>query len=312
MEAKPERGVALVKILVPIAIVVFVIAGLYYLLIDPYTSRVVQARMSELLAGSPPKDLESARFLLTPSNGGGIYTAGSLMYEDYAKDGSIVADIAESEGILAKIAYAPDGMKSRVFVDGKEIISSQTIKRSLTLSPNGRYVAYSEKDPGTEAYQHAQWRVQVVEVATGVTTEHEGFAVMFVSDAEMLVAKADGVYGVNIASGEDQKLIDRIFAVPHKTSIAVSNTYDMFAWVEADGEIRQAKTYSVRFSPDWFVAETGSFTGVYGSVAVTQDHLYVLAQKGETVELRQYPVTGGESVTVRTFPTILSVHKLLP
>lgn len=312
MDLQAQQGRALVKVLIPLGVVVLVVVGLYYLFIDPFTSRLVQARAGEVLAGTPPKDLADARFLLTPSNGGGIYTAGGLMYEEYVKDGSIVADIAGTEEMLATIAYAPDGLTSKVSVNGNVVVSSESIKRSLTLSPSGAYVAYSEKDPGTEAYQHEQWRVQVVEVATGLATAYEGFAVVFVSDKEVLVTRVDGVYGITLESGEDVKLVDKIFTVPHKTSIAMSDTFDTFAWIEADGDVRRAKTYSVRFSPDWFVAETGSFEGMYGSIAVTQDHLYVLSQKGEAVELLQYPVSGGEAESIRTFPKILSVNKLLP
>lgn len=312
MDSQPQRGMALVKILVPVALVVVLIAGLYYLFIDPLTSRLAQARIGEVMSGTPPEDLQEAHFLLTPSNGGGIYSESGIDYEEYAKDGSIVADITHAEASFAKLAYAPDGTTSKISVNGATIIASPTIKRSLALSPNGTYIAYAEKEIGTEPYQHASWRVQVIEIATGNRTEYDGFAVVFVGDEEMLVAKVDGVYAVHHSSKEEQKVIDKLFPAPHQTYVAVSNTHDTFSWTENVEGIKHTKTYSVRFAPEWFVSELGSFDEVAGSIAVTQDHLYVLSPKGESVELRQYPVTGGESEMIRTFPKILSVNKLLP
>lgn len=308
------RGSVAVKVVFGVVATGIVFAALYYLFIDPYTSRLLQARAGDVMMGSASSEVKDAWYLLSPPNGGGVYHNGELEFSDYIKDGSIVTDIAVADDgeTVARIKYSPDGTSSGVSVNGIDITASEALKGSLAISPNGTRVSFASVEHRTAMAEHDSWRMNVVDVNSREQKEYEGFAGAFVTDEEILLYRQDGVHLVNVVSGADTHVVKKIFLLPNLVRTALSQNRDHFAWSEGGNDASVTKVYEIRTVPEIFVMQVGEIPAVRGPIAVTEESVYSLAREGDSTKLTKHAFTGGGVAVIRTFPSILNVIKIIP
>ena len=302
---KPFRGLALRSTLIIIAVIAAVLVGLYYFLVDPYSSRLLQFRLNDMVsAASVPEDIADAAYLLTPANGGGIYRGGTLEYDAYERNGSFVVDIAYAAGREFQIVFDPASRSYVVTADGAPVFSSPTQLLHLFVSPDAGRIAVAKRNAESvfEAEPSA-WDVVVIDAASGATWDVEGFAAVFLNPGTLLAFRADGIAAVYYESGIEEAALDLATALVYP-SIAQTSDASKVAWTTLDGDLY---VYDVLQSAGVGLAElkSGKTEEIRSRVALTDANVYEIV-------LREDGIFSDEAAQVRSLPSSLSTTKLIP
>lgn len=294
-----------------IVLVLAVGAGLYFSFIDPYTSRLVQARFGDLTQKeSTVGELEDATYLLSPVNGGGIYHEGELTFEDYFANGSLVLDLAISSSGVAKLLHNVVADTHDVTINGNTLISSKLIKKFLFVSKDGTRVAVAVKDIDGVVTDPKSWRIFIADTVSRETWEIEGFGAVFIDTTTVLAFRQDGVFAVQYETGEETTYLNTPSILAHK-AIAQSASGTKVAWTTIDG---QAEVFEIIQNTESPMVRIASFKEVLGSLALSDENLYELEDKssGGTSIVRYALFSNNESMQVRSLPSILAVRKFIP
>lgn len=301
------------RIWIPVVLVIVAVgAGLYYFLVDPYMSRVIQLKLNDFAhSASIPEDLAEAKYLLSPQNGGGVYVHGELMYPDYVETGSIVTDMAIVGETEAKIRYEPVKRTHELVVNGQQLFSHPQVLRHLFLSPNGTHLSLAVMDgEGATVNAPESWTLRVIHTETGEVTEQEGFAGVFVDDNTLLVFRAEGVYGVDLSTGEEVVVSEAPITGAY-TSLSFHKETSKIAWMTPFGT---AFVSELLREPSLTILPIAQFAGAQGPLTLTEENLYILVaeERGGTRMFQQPIFSEAGATLVRAFPEILGMAKLIP
>jgi hypothetical protein len=301
---------AIAKAVAVLVAIGLVVAALYFAFVDPYWSRLIQAKATELVSPAPA-DLADARYLLEPGNGGGEYAGGRLDYSAYAADGSIVLGIASASGTDAKLLYRQRTNTFDIVVNGETLVSSPAYKRSLAVAPDGSMIAYAECE--TVQLVSACFKVRAAAVGGGEATEAgSGAAAEFLDAHTLITLGADGAFAVDLSTGEATAVMPE--APPFLSAdlhVVRSPSGSKVAWAHEHGDFSGAEVYEVTSGASWSFAPVASFTGVRGSIALTDENLYEARPTEDGTQLIQRSLApASEPKVVRSFPGILAVSYL--
>lgn len=310
MSQSLQAGFSGIRVILGIAVAGAVIAGLYFFIVDSYTSRVSQLMLNNALSGAAtPDELADASYLLTSPNGGGLIREGKLAYDDYAHDGSLVLDIARAGGVEARLVYVPQSESYEIRVGEKSYITSNLLKKNLFLSQDGTRAAVSVSATTYGTPNPADWKVVVIDFASGEMWDVAGFAAAFKDGTDLYVFRDDGVYAVAYEEGTGSKLLEMPTPYVYR-SIAQDESGTKLAWATLGDE---AFVYERNDNPETPLLPVFSKRGIFGSIALTSENLYDLApKKGGGTALIRYGLFSDQVETVRSLPTILAISKLLP
>ncbi len=298
-------------LLIAIVILVFLALGAYFYFVDPYTSRLTQARVHDALnASSMPSELREAVYLLAPQNGGALYQNGSLTYEEYKKDGSLVLDYAKSGSTEAKIVYRPLTNIYDLVINDVVIHSGTGYKKSLDVSPLGTSVGVAVLTEGATGAM-ADWNVLLFNTVTGTELVREGVAGAFLGDDAFIVVRKDGMYAVFPDGGEGQ-VLERPFT-SSRIVVSAQKSGMYFAYAEASPSSQAGILYEViRGGSAISLVERTGFSAGFTEIAIGTDALYGLtASQDGRISLFQIPLKAnqGQSV-VRTYEKNLAPTKI--
>lgn len=296
-----------------IALTLIIGAGLYFSFVDPYASRVIQARITDVFGkASMPEELKDAAYLLTAQNGGGMYSYAdkTLSFADYERNGSIVVDVAVFGGMTAKLLHNPVTDTHDVLVGDAILLSSALVKKFLFASKDGSRISVAVKDPEGAVTDPASWNVVIIDRASGAFWGVPAFGAVFLDPDTVLAFRADGVVAVDYETGEEVKYLDSPIILTHH-AIAQSEDRTKIAWTTHDAE---AFVYELSDSEHYPIRKIDAFFGVLGGIALSNEHLYELRRtKSGGTDVIQYTLRGdGSSRIVRSVPPILAIKKLIP
>jgi hypothetical protein len=305
----------LIKGIAVIALVLLIIAGLYYYYADSYTSRYLQARLSALLAKPMPPDIAHASYLLTDTNGGGTLTDTMLDYRYYNKDGSLVEDLARAGGTEARLIFHPDTRNTDLEVNGETILSSPGVIEQLTLSPDGKQVLVAETPRGPSLPPPSSWNISLIDTATWQKRNlGTGFAALFLDDQNVAVFGYTTLSVLNLSTMSSSTPVrDTILG----TTFAAARSEDgkEIGWSQKQGDVGVTKVYSVSSSNGAVdLTPLATFDVAFSSFVLEDGMLYGAryGKEGPT-SLWQYPLDGSTTPSVlRTFPSILGIRKIVP
>jgi hypothetical protein len=308
---------SIAKVLAILIVIGLVLAGLYFYFVDPYMSRLLQARVGDFMTkNSLPEDLGGAAYLLSPLNGGGVYADGELDYSEYAADGSITMELASASGVEAKIVYRQYTSLIDVVADGTVLLSSNELKRSLAVSPDGTKVAVAVCKERDRQAPIDCWHVVVIDInSKESSTLGAAVATTFLDDGTVLALNPNGGFAVDIASRSSSSLFSDIPPfISTATYLARSEDGSLLAWAEQIGPLSfdAAAVYAISRDPSWKAEKIASFRGITGPVALTNENMYEIAYEDGKSVLAQHPLDGSPERTVRVFPSILSLAQLIP
>lgn len=309
MEQSSHKGASVIKAIIIIAVLGAVVAGLYFLFIDAYISRTAQFKLNDIFSSSSiPEELSGAHYLLTPLNGGGIYTPEGLVYADYVTDGSLVLDYAEAGDTTSRLVYSPSTQMYEIRIGESVFLASELAKKSLFLSEDGMRVsvAVSKNRYGTP--EALEWSTLIFDLTTGETWEVEGFSGVFKDKNNIYAFRADGVYLVEYETEVEVLILEQSTDYIYR-SIGQNEERTKLAWVSFGNE---AHVYELNESPVVQLVSLFSKVGIFGTIVLTDNNLYDLAPKesGGTTIIR-HGIFTGDTEQVRSLPGILSVSKLL-
>jgi hypothetical protein len=308
--SSPKRN-SLAITLVVLVVLALVVAALYFVLVDPYQSRLIQFRVGNYLSAKHlPADISDASYLLSPLNGGGIYEKGNLWYPDYVHNGSLVIDIARGGGTEAKLLFNPTTKSYDTVVNGKVVHSSQGTSKFLFVSPDGSRVSVTEKKSnGLVAFPDA-WDSVVIDISSGTTWEVPAFAAPFLAKDTVLAFESSGIIAFNFETNTQTPVLATPIAVAY-SAVTENKDGSSIAWVNEKGVASVYRVESDR-SALTFVAGVNDITG---PIALTDNNLYELApRKGGGTNVLEHSLSSPDQAPtlIRSFPTVLALAKLIP
>lgn len=296
----------------PIAVVGFIACciGIYYYFSEPYYSRLLQFKTSDLMNSfSPSDDLQDAAYLLNSDNGGGLYRGGKLSFADYVTDRSIVRDFVYEKSVEAKLRYSYALKGNELVVNDKVVAQVPIGSRGLFLSPDAAYVgvASPKKENVTQSPEH--WELRLAEVSTGKVSIIEGFAAVFENNTGLIAFRGDGIVRIDLATNEQTILREEKIFVPH-VSVVFDRENSRLAYSTIAGDVF-VEELNTSLSP--MLLPIGKFTSAPGSVALIGSGVYIVSENehGGTSIVR-FGLFDGTKNVVRELPPILQLEKILP
>jgi hypothetical protein len=263
--------------LVPIVLVfVFGVLCLGFLVVSP---EIIKHRK----AVSLPPALADALFL---SSNGKVYKSNGVFFASQRNDARVADFAREGEHIAYLMVTAPPyGMT--VDVDGV-VLESSGFKRDIALSPDGTKVAYAEAveiQGDSISYSRAlpgAWSVVVVDVLSKQKTViGSGFSPLFTDNQRMLWFSDDGVFSINLETGEKQTVLSVPFT-DVRYPIAQSPDGTLISWFDTlAGRIRVFKIVSL---DPVLLSPVTSFTSSSALFSLGDDAFYIFETDVKFVE----------------------------
>jgi len=297
------HGKGSVALITVAGIILLALIAAYLFFVQPHTSRALQMAWAELTAGAFPSDLAGASYLLTPENGGSTHEQGSFGFmAPYGAD-VVVTDMAKSGGHVASIGVDKKTSNSIVFLDGIALVSSQTEKRKIALSPSGHAVLYAEK-------RESGWELVRAD-AGGLTRDAgPGFGGIFLDDETTMHIASEGASARDWVFGEDtgsstMQTMDEGFSTaqsPDRSVFAVRNSTSSFVVI-----------YRVSGTEPFALDMVDFFSTGSGYLALTNEAAYVITNDESGSTIKRHVLEGAsEAETVLRLPSGLRISKLLP
>jgi|GEM_PF-1662630 len=293
-----------------VALVLLIAGALYYSFIDPYASRLVQARVGDLMdRESLPQELTDATYLLSPVNGGGIYREGQLSFEDYSENGSLLVDLASSEAGKAKLLHNPTTDTHDVLFNETILLSSDSIKKFLSVSDDGQRVSVAVKQEGVIA-SPSSWKVMILDSNTKQSWTIDAFGALFLDTDTVIAFRGDGVFAVDYETGEETLYLEDSVLVAY-TNITQSADGEKIAWTTLEGK---AEVYELIESAETPMMQISSLDNVFGAIALGDSYMYeLMTTNAQGTKIVAHALYSNEPPQyVRSFPSVLAIKKLIP
>jgi hypothetical protein len=296
-------GKGSVALITVAGIILLALIAAYLFFVQPHTSRALQMAWAELTAGAFPDDLAGASYLLTPENGGSVHAQGTFGFmAPYGAD-IVVTDMTKTADHTASIGVDKKTGDSIVFLDGAPLVSSETEKRRIALSPSGHAVMFAEK-------RGSEWEVVRVDANGVVRDAGPGFGGVFLSDETTMQIGAEGasamdwVFGESTGSSTMETMTEDFF---------IAQSADRSEFVVRDPASAFVVVYRVSGTEPFALSMADFFRAGPGHLALTKDAVYVVANTDSGSTITRHSLDRSqEAEDVLRLPSALRISKLLP
>ena len=255
-----------------------------------------------------PQELREAQFVSASPRGTVVFTHAGYTYTEEVRFLGAARTLVETAKGYAALETVAEGGAQRLVVDGVTKVESPSL-RSVSASPDGRRIAYTETSDGSVyAADPSRWVVKVYYPDPGTTqVVGSGFAPFFIDDITIGYFTAAGIFAINLETGVPRALARESFRYPFD-ALLVSPDRTHLAWQDTD---HQVHLYTLT-STGATAAGLLSFTELEGASAVTMGNqgLYTVraTNVGSEVWRRGYD---GSFTRVVVLPPALETTRLM-